>query len=72
MFPLILPLDHVFYRRNLLLEALNEETCEPLLPACRNPDLSGLLHFAEFRHTPTEVAPLHGIRAKAQGSLVGG
>jgi hypothetical protein len=43
-----------------------------LLPACRNPVLSGLLRFAEFRHAPTEVAPLHGIRAKAQCSLVGG
>ena len=31
----------------------------------------GLLHVAEFRHAPTEVAPLHGIRAKAQCSLVG-
>ena len=35
-------------------------------------DLSGLLHVAEFRHTPAEVAPLHGIRAKTQCSLVGG
>ena len=31
-----------------------------------------LLHVAEFRHAPAEVAPLHGIRAKAQCSLVGG
>ena len=31
-----------------------------------------LLQVAEFRHAPAEVAPLHGIRAKAQCSLVGG
>lgn len=37
-----------------------------------SPDLSGLLHAAKFRHAPAEVAPLHGIRAKAQCSLVGG
>jgi hypothetical protein len=39
---------------------------------CRHPDLSALLHVAEFRHAPMEVAPLHGIRAKAQCSLVRG
>jgi len=37
-----------------------------------SPDLSDLLHVAEFRHAPAEVAPLHGIRAEAQCSLVGG
>ena len=31
-----------------------------------------LLHVVEFRHAPAEVAPLHGVRAKAQCSLVGG
>ena len=30
------------------------------------------LQVAEFRHAPAEVAPLHGIRAKAQCSLVRG
>jgi len=33
--------------------------------------LAALLHVAEFRHAPAEVAPLHGIGAKAQCSLVG-
>ena len=52
----------------------NAETTDgKLLPACRNnPDLSGLLHVVEFRHAAADVAPLHGIRAKAQCSLVGG
>jgi hypothetical protein len=36
------------------------------------PIISGMLHVAEFRHAPAEVAPLHGIRAKVQRSLVGG
>ena len=44
----------------------------PGSPFVVNVELSGLLHVAEFRHSPTEVAPLHGIRAKAQCSLVRG
>jgi len=37
-----------------------------------NPDPYGLLRVAEFCYSPTEVAPLHGICAKVQCSLVRG
>jgi len=45
---------------------------EPRLSACRNPNLNGLLHVAEFRHAPAEVSPFHSLRAKARCLLIGG